>query len=85
MNSFIPHSDSLQSLSSRVKDRLSGALGYISSGKTPSGENPGFPEPAEEVKEETVQELPNFTQTASIPIHELGTSLRQIGVQLQIK
>ena len=62
----------MHSISSRVKDRLSGALGYIAGSKSPTGES--LPEQAagEEKVGESPPELPDFSRVSALTLDELG-------------
>ena len=75
VHSYIPNSESLNSLSSKVKDKFSGALGYMAGPKSPE---PGVE--AAEVAEPVVEappppELPDFGKVCSLGLPELGLPL----------
>lgn len=81
INSFMPHSDSIQSLSSKVKDRLSGALGYIAGAKG----NEGNPDQEQGVEADESPasnpsppppELPDFSAICALSLQELGLPLK---------
>ena len=68
----------MHSISSRVKDRLSGALGYIAGSKSPTGESLPAEQAAaagEEKIGESPPELPDFSRVSALTLDELGKIL----------
>ena len=79
VHSYLPSSESVNSLSSKVKDKVSGALGYIAgSSAKPSVEDL----PQQIANEEQVDapppppELPDFAKVCNLSLGELGLPLR---------
>jgi len=70
IGSILPQSESIQSLSSRVKDRVSGALGYIAGPKSPTEESGA--EIVEEAKEGSpTPPTPSFSEVTALSLQEL--------------
>lgn len=70
IGSILPQSESIQSLSSRVKDRVSGALGYIAGPKSPTEE--AGAEIVEEAKEGSpTPPTPSFSEVTALSLQEL--------------
>ena len=65
----------MHSISSRVKDRLSGALGYIAGSKSPTGESLPAEPAADEKVGESPPELPDFSRVSGLTLDELGKIL----------
>jgi len=82
VHSYIPTSDSISNLSSKVKDRLSGAIGYIAGTKPGPSQSPSttdlsqVAETAEEVTVPEEPELPSFSKVSNLTLSELGLPLR---------
>ena len=78
VHSYLPSSESVNSLSSKVKDKVSGALGYISgSSARPSVEDlPQQVTEEEQLEAAPPPELPDFAKVCSLGLGELGLPLR---------
>jgi len=78
VHSYLPTSESVNSLSSKVKDKVSGALGYISgSSARPSVEDlPQQITDEEQMEAAPPPELPDFAKVCSLGLGELGLPLR---------
>ena len=82
VHSYIPSSDSISNLSSKVKDCMSGPMGYIAGGNPESGpsQSPSVgdlsqvAEGGEEVIPTPLEEpeLPSFTKVSALTLSDLG-------------
>jgi len=83
VHSYIPNSESITNLSTKVKDRLSGAMGYIAGTKPPPSQSPSvadLSQVAEDVEESAVvvesPEMPSFSKVSALTLSDLGMPLR---------